>query len=106
MSICLKVTFLVTIRFYLFQDDDFDYDDDDFSDEDTFDDTFEDIQAEEATELPVTIRTASIRPISRFSEYKWQQYGTMAKVEESRNEHLNLRTSKERKSGDIIGVRS
>lgn len=79
------------------QEDDFDYDDDDFSDEGPFTDPFEDIQAEEPTEIPVTKKNYVFRPMSTFSEQKWQQFGTMEKVEQSRNQQLNLRVSKERK---------
>lgn len=59
--------------------------DDDYDDGDPFSDDAEEWQAEEATEPPRP------KPVSSITQFKWDNYGTRSRVEESRRQQLNLK---------------
>ncbi|XP_008192810.2 uncharacterized protein LOC659516 [Tribolium castaneum] len=61
-----------------------DYDDETFDSDDPFADEW---QNEEATEPPA--------PVSSFTKYKWDNYGTRSRVEESRRQQLDLKPHNE-----------
>lgn len=95
MSIFLReipIRFLFWARPVKFQDDDNDnFDDDEYDETLDDDDPFSDNewQAEEATEPP------NSAPISSMTKYKWDNYGTRSRVEESRRQQLHLKSHNE-----------
>ncbi|CAH1159467.1 unnamed protein product [Phaedon cochleariae] len=88
------------------EDDESYYEDEEASDTEDqfFDDVIEEngmeeeeetaLQAEEPTEKPTTAKPAH-QPVSSMTEYKWNHFGTRAKVEESRRQQLNLKPTKD-----------
>jgi hypothetical protein len=71
-----------------------DYEDDVADNDDPFSDN--EWQAEEATEPPVQA------PVSSLTKYKWDNYGTRSRVEESRRQQLHLKPFNEAKATSAV----